>query len=192
MTKIVRLITILALTLTGINSVAGEVAAGPKLGQPASEEQIARWQVSVMPDGTGLPEGRGDAIEGKAIYLDKCQSCHGPNGEGDSADQLANARMQLTDEWPEKTIGSYWPYATTLYDFNRRSMPMQAPGSLSNDEAYAVTAYLLYLNGIISDSQILNAKSLLKVRMPNRDGFIDVYELNKKTISLKSIKQIFS
>ncbi|MFT5131642.1 MAG: cytochrome c [Gammaproteobacteria bacterium] len=180
MTKIVRLITILALTLTGINSVAGEVAAGPKLGQPASEEQIARWQISVMPDGTGLPEGHGDAIEGKAIYLDKCQSCHGPNGEGGSADQLANAHMQLTDEWPEKTIGSYWPYATTLYDFNRRSMPMQAPGSLSNDEAYAVTAYLLYLNGIISDSQILNAKSLLKVRMPNRDGFIDVYELNKK------------
>ena len=87
--------------------------------------------------------------------------------------------MQLTDEWPEKTIGTYWPYATTLFDFNRRSMPMQAPGSMDDDEVYAVTAYLLYLNGIIAETHILNAKSLAKVRMPNRDGFIDIYKLNK-------------
>ncbi len=132
-----------------------------------------------MPDGTGLPAGRGNAIQGKNVYSEKCRSCHGPKGEGGSADQLAFARMQLTDEWPEKTIGTYWPYATTLFDFNRRSMPMQAPGSMDDDEVYAVTAYLLYLNGIIAETHILNAKSLAKVIMPNRDGFIDIYKLNK-------------
>ena len=84
--------------------------------------------------------------------------------------------MKLTDEWPEKTIGTYWPYATTLFDFNRRSMPMQAPGSLSDNEVYAVTAYLLYLNGIIGETEIMDADSLKKVRMPNRDGFTILYK----------------
>lgn len=128
-----------------------------------------------MPDGRGLPPGEGDARQGKVVYQACCQSCHGPNGQGGSADRLAFAQMGLTDEWPEKTIGNYWPYATTLFDFNRRAMPMDNPGSLSNDEVYAVTAYLLYLNGIIAETAVMNAQTLAKVRMPNRDGFIDMY-----------------
>ena len=150
MKKIKAIATILVLTLIGINSVSSDVLVGPRLGQLATAEQIIPWQISVGPDGTGLPAGKGNAIEGRSVYLEKCVSCHGPNGEGGSADQLARARMQLTDEWPEKTIGTYWPFATTLFDFNRRSMPMQAPGSMSDDEVYAVTAYLLFLNGIIA------------------------------------------
>ena len=166
----------LILTLIGINPLAAETQAGPGLGTPASDAEVAAWDISVMPDGSGLPAGSGSAVEGKKVYEKKCLSCHGPRGEGASADQLAFAQMGLTDEWPEKTIGNYWPYATTLFDFNRRSMPMQAPGSLSDAENYAVTAYLLYLNGIIGEHEVLDAKSLAKVRMPNRDGFINVYE----------------
>lgn len=172
-------IAILVSTLIGTNLLAGERLTGPKLGRHASPAQIAEWQISVMPDGSGLPAGQGSVMQGKVVYVEQCQSCHGPDGQGASADQLAGASMALTDAWPEKTIGTYWPYATTLFDFNRRSMPMQAPGSLSNDEVYAVTAYLLYLNGIITEKTILNALSLMKVRMPNRDGFIDVYKLDK-------------
>jgi cytochrome c len=133
-----------------------------------------------MPDGSGLPAGRGNVSQGKMIYLQQCQSCHGPGGQGASADQLAGGNMNLTDEWPEKTIGNYWPFATTLFDFNRRSMPMQAPGSLSDNDVYAVTAYLLFLNGIIDEKASLDANTLKKVRMPNRDGFINMYKINDK------------
>ena len=180
MIKITKTISILVLTLIGINAAFGELPVGPNLGRHASAEQIVSWQISVMPDGTGLPAGQGDAVRGKNVYMEHCQSCHGPDGQGASADQLAGASMQLTDEWPEKTVGNYWPYATTLFDFTRRSMPMQAPASLSDSDVYAVTAYLLYLNGIIAETDTMDALSLLKVRMPNRDGFIDVYKLNKK------------
>ncbi|MBT7952822.1 MAG: cytochrome c [Gammaproteobacteria bacterium] len=150
------------------------------MGRHASPDQIKRWQISVMPDGSGLPAGQGNVSQGKIIYLQKCQSCHGPDGQGASADQLAGASMKLTDEWPEKTIGTYWPFATTLFDFNRRSMPMLAPGSLSDNEVYAVTAYLLYLNDIIDEKAVMNANTLKKVRMPNRDGFINMYKDNDK------------
>ncbi|NKB38259.1 MAG: c-type cytochrome [Gammaproteobacteria bacterium] len=179
MSKKILNLSFLILTLTGINAAAVETALGPKLGRAASAEEIARWEISVMPDGKGLPEGKGTVAEGESVYMSKCLSCHGPKGEGASADQLAFAQMELTDDWPEKTIGSYWPYATTLFDFNRRSMPMQAPGSLTDEETYAVTAYLLYLNGIISENEVMDADSLAKVRMPNRFGFIDVYEQEK-------------
>ncbi len=175
------LILSLILTLTGINSFATDITAGPKLGRAASAAEIARWDINVMPDGKGLPEGQGSALEGESVYTKQCLSCHGPKGEGASADQLAFAKKALTSDWPEKTIGSYWPYATTLFDFNRRAMPMQAPGSLTDDDNYAVTAYLLYLNGIIAENEVMDAKSLAKVRMPNRFGFINVYEQEKNT-----------
>lgn len=166
--------------LIGTNCFGSEQLIGPKLGKHASSDQISAWQISVKPDGSGLPAGQGTVYEGGIIYKEKCQSCHGPSGQGASADQLAGASMNLTDEWPEKTIGSYWPFATTLFDFNRRSMPMQAPGSLSDNEVYAVTAYLLFLNGIIKEKEVMNAKSLMKVRMPNHDGFINVYKNDSK------------
>ena len=133
-----------------------------------------------MPDGEGLPKGGGTAKQGRAVYEKHCASCHGPEGGGGTADPLAGATMALTSDYPEKTIGSYWPYATTLFDMTRRSMPTSAPGTLSNDEVYAVTAYMLYLNRIIGEKDQINARTLPKVKMPNRDGFINAYELEEK------------
>jgi len=167
------------LILVGTELLA-ETPAGPKLGQPASREAIESWAIGIMPDGDGLPAGYGTANEGKLIYEKHCLACHGPEGVGDSADQLAGARMGLTSEYPEQTIGTYWPYATTLFDMLRRSMPMTAPGSLSNNQVYAVTAYLLYLNNIINEADVMNAETLPRVKMPNRDGFINIYELELK------------
>ena len=161
--------------LVGTEVQCAEVPRGPNLGRPAPAQDIAAWDTDVMPDGAGLPAGRGTAKQGARIYKDQCQSCHGENGLGDSGDQLAGAQHKLTDEWPEKTIGTYWPYAPTLFDFIRRSMPMQTPGSLSDDESYALTAYLLYLNGIVRPDDELNAGTLAKVKMPNRNGFIDMH-----------------
>ena len=152
---------------------------GPELGQPAPVEDIEKWDIGIMPDGEGLPPGRGTVPEGKVVYETHCASCHGPAGAGGSADQLAGATMGLTSEYPEKTIGSYWPYATTLFDMTRRSMPMDKPGLLTDDEVYAVTAYLLYLNNIIDETAVMDATTLPRVKMPNREGFIDVYELEK-------------
>lgn len=174
--KTIRIWAIILLWMLAGTEVPGaEFPKGPGLGRPAPAEDIAAWDTDVMPDGAGLPSGHGTAGQGTGIYRDQCQSCHGENGLGDSGDQLAGAQHKLTDDWPEKTIGTYWPYASTLFDFIRRSMPMRTPGSLSDDETYAITAYLLYLNGIIGLKDEMNARTLSRIRMPNRDGFIDVY-----------------
>ncbi|MCK5830235.1 MAG: cytochrome c [Methylococcales bacterium] len=148
----------------------------PNLGQPATLEIIERWNIDVFPSGKGLPEGQGTVHAGKKIYKAYCLSCHGLDGTGDSADELAGAAHSLTDKPPDKIIGTYWPYATTIFDFIRRSMPLNAPGILNNNELYAVTAYLLYLNDIIDKNRIINANTLPKVQMPNRYGFIDIYQ----------------
>ncbi|MEX2525721.1 MAG: cytochrome c [Gammaproteobacteria bacterium] len=162
--------------LAGTSVTGADFPEGPELGDPADAQRIEHWDRSIMPGGQGLPSGSGGVEEGRAVYEQYCQVCHAPGGVGDSGDQLAGARMDLTSDWPEKTIGNYWPYATTLFDFIRRSMPMTAPQSLSNDEVYAVTAYLLYLNDIIGENDILDAETLSKIEMPNRDGFIDSYK----------------
>ncbi len=162
-----------------LNAAFANPPQGPNLGQPATPEEIAYWDIGVMPDGEGLPPGKGTVQEGKIVYEKYCVSCHGPVGIGGTADQLAGANMKLTDEYPEQTIGNYWPYATTLFDMTRRSMPMDATGSLTDNQVYAVTAYLLYLNSIIGEDDEMNAKTLPKVQMPNRDGFINVYELEE-------------
>jgi len=135
-----------------------------------------------MPDGTGLPPGRGTARDGEALYRTHCISCHGEGGLGDSGDQLAGAKMKLTDDYPEKTIGTYWPYATTLFDFIRRAKPMQTPGSLTSDEVYALVAYLLNLNGIIAPDAVMDAASLPKVVMPNRNGFVDAWAAERSAL----------
>lgn len=155
------------------------IQEGPDLGQPATAEEVAALSINVFPDGRGLPEGSGSVSQGASIYQSRCIVCHGANGLGDSAEPLAGAEMGLTDEWPEKTIGTYWPYATTLFDFTRRSMPMTEPGSLNDNETYALTAYLLYLNNIVAEDAVLNKETLMQVKMPNVDGFINVYEQNK-------------
>ena len=152
------------------------VRPGPGLGEPAAPDEIRRWDWGVMPDGAGLPAGSGTAKQGQPLYEQLCLACHGAGGLGNSGDQLAGAQMSLTSEWPEKTIGNYWPYATTLFDFIRRSKPMDRPGSLSAAEVYALAAYLLYLNGVIAEEQPLDAAALAKLRMPNRDGFIEAME----------------
>ena len=171
--------TVITLCIVFFNPAYADPPPGPELGQPATPEEIAHWDIGVMPDGEGLPEGIGTAQQGKIIYDKHCVACHGPEGVGGSADALAGAKMALNSDYPEQTIGSYWPYATTLFDMTRRSMPIIAPETLTNDEVYAVTAYLLYLNNIISENDEMNAGTLPKVQMPNRDGFINVYEQEK-------------
>jgi len=162
--------------LAGINSYADNLPDGPHLGEPVDSNEIAKWDISVMPDGTGLPPGQGSVADGKNVYDKYCLVCHGDGALGDSGEQLAGAQMSLTSDWPEKTVGTYWPYATTLFDFIRRSMPMTSPGILTDDEVYAVSAYLLYLNGIIEVSEVMTAKTLREIKMPNRNGFLNVYE----------------
>ena len=138
-----------------------------------SAAEIARWDISVPPSGEGLPAGSGTVKQGEAVYVAQCQACHGAKGVGKPADPLVGGIGSLATEKPLRTVGSYWPYATTLFDYTRRAMPINNPLSLSNEEVYAVTAYVLYLNGIIAENAEMNAKTLPQVKMPNRDGFID-------------------
>ena len=149
--------------------------AGPALGQPASAAAIRAWSIDVAVDGDGLPPGEGTVEDGRVLYATHCESCHGPEGLGATADELAGSDEPLDSDWPDKTIGTYWPYATTLFDFLRRSMPMNQPGSLRDDEVYALTAYLLYLNGIVAADSRMNAATLPRVVMPNRGGFVSCY-----------------
>lgn len=147
-------------------------AEAPRLGKPVTPEEAAKWDLTVFPDGKGLPEGSGTALEGKAIYDAKCASCHGEGGRGATAEELAGGTHALNGQTPDKTVGLYWPYATTLFDFIRRSKPMNEPGSLTNGEVYALSGYLLFANGVIGERDEMNEKTLPQVEMPNRDGFI--------------------
>lgn len=153
---------------------AGTAAAhdGPNLGKPVSDEELAVWDSSIMPDGSGLPAGSGTAAQGAQIYAQKCVACHGEGGKGASASQLLPRGPITSINGGEKTIANFWPYASTLFDYIRRAMPWQAPKTLSSNEVYALTAYLLALNKIIDDGAGLDAGTLAKIKMPNRDGFI--------------------
>jgi S-disulfanyl-L-cysteine oxidoreductase SoxD len=144
-------------------------------GRVATSEEIKGWDIDISPDGAGLPPGRGDVRQGEAIFADKCAACHGARGEGKPMDRLVGGVGTLRDKKPEKTVGSFWPYATTLFDFVRRAMPLNAPQSLTSDEVYAVSAYVLFLNGIVPQDATLDADNLAKINMPNRDGFVSAY-----------------
>jgi S-disulfanyl-L-cysteine oxidoreductase SoxD len=146
---------------------------GEEIGRLATQSELRALDISVLPDGMGLPVGRGTAKEGKAVYDAQCAACHGFKGEGlgDYA-ALVGGRGSLGTSKPTLTVGSYWPYATTLWDYIRRAMPYQAPGSLKSNDIYAVTAWLLYANGIISQGTVIDRQSLPTVRMPNRNGFV--------------------
>ena len=141
-------------------------------GRPATIEEMKLWDIDVRPDGKGLPEGSGTVAHGKLVYEENCEACHGPNGQGGIKDRLAGGQGSLGTENPIKTVGSYWPYATTLFDYIHRAMPYQAPGSLSVDDTYAVAAYILNLNGILSSDGTLDRNTLPAIKMPNREGFI--------------------
>jgi len=165
------------LVLAACGPGASAPPEGPKLGRPATPQEIAGWDISIPPDGAGLPEGSGTPKAGAAVYAAKCAACHGDRGQGLSAEELVGGIGTLASDNPTLTVGSYWPYATTLFDYVRRAMPPEAPLSLSADEIYAVSAYLLYLNKIIGADDELNAKTLPAIRMPNRDGFIQIYKV---------------
>jgi cytochrome c len=179
--------TIALITLTVFAGDSGMALAGEKqdapavygFGTPATAEEIAAWDIDVRPDGQGLPGGRGNAFEGSKIYAVKCVACHGIDGAGGINDRLV---VHSPDEaFPDandpnsrdhRTIGNYWPYATTLFDYIRRSMPFNLPGSLDSNEVYALTAHLLYLNHIISEDAEMNAETLPKIEMPARNSFV--------------------
>ena len=141
-------------------------------GKPATAQEVAGWDIDVSPDGRGLPRGSGTAVQGKPLYERHCAACHGLKGEGKPADVLVGGKGTLGTDKPVMTVGSYWPYATTIYDYINRAMPIVAPQSLKPDEVYAITAYLLFLNGIIAETQTMDASTLPKVEMPNRKGFV--------------------
>jgi cytochrome c len=148
-------------------------AESPNLGRVATPEEIAPWDASIGPDGVGLPPGSGTPKQGEAIYAARCVACHGEKGAGKPNDQLVGGQGTLPgDRPPVKTVGSFWPYATTVFDYVRRAMPYDESKSLSNDEVYAVVAYILNLNGIIADNDTIDQQTLRKVKMPNRDGFV--------------------
>lgn len=147
-----------------------------QLGKAADDlSQQPQWNLTISPDGTGLPKGSGNATEGKEIFNQQCAACHGFDAIGASAMPLVGEVGSLTSEYPEKTVNSYWPYATTLFDYIRRSMPPSAPYSLTSHQIYALCAYILNEDGIIGADVELNEVTLPQVKMPNRDGFSAVY-----------------
>ena len=149
-------------------------AQSPKygLGHTPSSAEIQNGDVSISPDGTGLPEGSGTAAAGKEVYANRCAKCHGAKGEGRDSVPLAGGQGTLKNPKPLRTVGSYWPYATTIWDYVNRAMPFNNPGLLTHDQVYSLTAYILFLNGIVSETAVIDAHTLPKVRMPNRDGFV--------------------
>jgi len=148
------------------------IAQTPRLGKPIMEADIAAWDISAMPDGTGLPPGSGTPAQGAKIYAQKCIACHGENGTGKPYAALVGGAPLTDGIDTSKTIANFWGYSTIVFDFIRRAMPFQAPRTLTDDEVYALTAYILALNRIIGENDTMNAQTLPKVMMPNRDGFI--------------------
>jgi len=142
------------------------------VGRPPTPEEIRDLGAAIAPDGGGLPEGSGTVAAGREVFAAECSRCHGPKAEGDVGPVLVGGQGTLRTARPLKTVGSFWPYATTLWDYINRAMPFDKPGLLKPPQVYAVVAYILNLNGIIGDAAVMDAQSLPKVRMPNRDGFV--------------------
>ncbi len=142
------------------------------IGRAATPAEIAGWNIDIGRDGSGLPPGSGTVRHGRDVFDQQCASCHGANGEGGVGDRLVGGQGTLATAKPVRTVGSYWPYAPTLFDYIRRAMPQNAPQSLSNDDVYAVSAYILNLNGLIPADASLDAKALAAVKMPNRAMFV--------------------
>ena len=166
---------LLALLLLFAAVTTAVAQSGPSLGELATQEEVEKWDISIAPDGLTLPSGEGSALRGEEVYRKHCLRCHGEGAEGGDglADPLVGGIGSLASgEHAIKTVGSYWPYATTIFDYVRRAMPYDLPMSLSNDDVYAVTAYVLALNEIIEPTEVLNSTTLPDVEMPNRTGFV--------------------
>ena len=156
----------------GVSVARAAMAADlPNLGKPIDPKDIAPWDISIMPDGTGLPPGSGTPAQGAPIFAQKCAMCHGEGGKGGIAAPVTNFAPKASLDGG-KSIANFWPYATTVFDFIRRAMPYNKPHSLTDQEVYALTAYVLRLNNLISENDVIDAKTLPKVKMPNRDNFI--------------------
>jgi cytochrome c len=164
----------LSATILSLLAPAHVLAQGG-FAEPASEADIADVYLSVAIDGENLPAGSGTPDAGKPLYDTHCAACHGFDGEGTLAQRLVGGRGSLASDAPVKTVGSYWPYATIVFDYIRRAMPYTAPMSLSNDDYYAITAYLLFLNEIIDEGKVVDRESLPRIEMPNRNGFVSAY-----------------
>jgi S-disulfanyl-L-cysteine oxidoreductase SoxD len=147
-------------------------AQTPGLGRALTPDEVRKLDITVAPNGAGLPPGSGSVSAGATVFAQKCQGCHGAQGAGKPQDQLTGGVGSLASGKAIKTPVSYWPSATTIFDYVRRAMPYTAPQSLTNDEVYAVTAYLLSIDGVVPKDTVLDAKTLPAVKMPNRDGFI--------------------
>jgi mono/diheme cytochrome c family protein len=170
------------IALASLTSGSGQASAeGPNLGKPITAADIAAWDIDVEPDGAGLPAGSGTSEQGAAIFADNCALCHGDGGKGGvamgnsgapAAPPVVDARARVGIDETTTTIANYWPYATTLFDYIRRAMPWTSPRSLTDDQVYALTAYILAQNKLIEASQVIDARTLPKVQMPNRDGFV--------------------
>ncbi|MFM8552413.1 MAG: c-type cytochrome [Nitrospiraceae bacterium] len=157
---------------TAVTDLAGAQDGRIGLSRPATEAEIRAWDIDVAPTGEGLPPGQGTVQAGARLYATRCSSCHGVTGKEGPAPRLVGGQDTLATANPVKTVGSYWPYATTLYDYIRRAMPFTAPLSLTSDEVYAVTAWILAQHGIVKNDAVLDAKSLATGQMPNRNGFV--------------------
>ena len=166
----------LAAALALVLSTA-DAADAPRYGQPMTAADLAPWDISIAPDGVGLPPGSGTPAQGAVVYAERaCALCHGEKGSGGPSGPLVGGGpLNSTDRDPAKLIGNYWPYATTIFDFTRRAMPWTQPKTLTDNEVYALTAYILALNKIIREDDVMNAETLPKVKMPNREGFISKY-----------------
>lgn len=163
------LLSIVALVACGASALLAQTYG---VGRPATAEEVAAWDVTIGPEGRELPAGSGTAKDGAQVYEVRCKECHGDQGVGGDHAGLVGNPEQLKQTPPLKTVGSYWPYATTLFDYTRRAMPFEEPGTLSADQVYAVTAYILHLNGLVAEDDVLDRESLPRVVMPNRDGFV--------------------
>jgi S-disulfanyl-L-cysteine oxidoreductase SoxD len=146
-------------------------AESPRLGKPISQADLAEWDINILPDGSNLPPGSGTAAKGAQIFAEKCALCHGDHGQGGHAARLVGGSPKATLDGG-KTIANYWPYATTVFDFIRRAMPFTQPRSLTDDEVYSLVAFLLAENKLIGENDVMDAATLPKVRMPNRDNFV--------------------
>jgi mono/diheme cytochrome c family protein len=142
------------------------------IGRAATPSEIAGWNIDIDRDGKNLPPGSGSVSHGHEVFDQQCAACHGAKGEGGLGDQLVGGQGTIATPKPVKTVGSYWPYAPTLFDYIRRAMPQNAPQSLSNEDVYAVSAYILYLNGLLSVDATLDAETLSVIKMPNRSMFV--------------------
>lgn len=168
-----KLYSVMVVSVLAISPFVSNSQETVRLGTPISENQLAEFDLVAEPNGNGLPAGSGTARQGKAIYDTRCAACHASNGEGVTGNTIIVGGDMQSEGTPLRTVGSYWPLASTVFDFVRRAMPADAPKSLSNDEVYQVVAYVLYMNGIVDEDQELNATTLPQVEMPNADGFID-------------------